>query len=102
MENKYKEMQKYSNLNKVIKNAIKYLGNEASVQISTNKNKKFMVFNPDKGKYIHFGAMFYEDFTKHQDEKRRQNYLKRSMAIKGNWKNNPYSSNNLSIHILWQ
>jgi len=45
--------------------------------------------------------MGYEDFTKHKNLKRRQNYLTRSTNIKGDWKKNKYSPNNLSIHILW-
>ena len=42
-----------------------------------------------------------EDYLYHQNEKRRTNYLKRSSNIKGNWKDDPYSPNNLSINILW-
>lgn len=45
--------------------------------------------------------MGYEDFTKHKNEERRQNYLNRANAIKGDWKKNPYSPNNLAINILW-
>ena len=33
--------------------------------------------------------------------KHRINYLKRSSKIKGNWKNNLYSPNNLSRKIIW-
>ena len=46
--------------------------------------------------------MLYEDYLKHNDETRKKNYLLRSGNIKGNWKNNPYSPNNLSRNILWQ
>jgi hypothetical protein len=45
--------------------------------------------------------MFYEDFTKHKDEKRRENYLKRTANIRGKWKDDPYSKNNLSRCLLW-
>jgi hypothetical protein len=45
--------------------------------------------------------MGYEDFTKHKDDKRRENYLKRTTNIPGNWKDNKYSPNNLSRNILW-
>ena len=44
----------------------------------------------------------YEDFTQHKNKDRQQNYLKRSSNIKGNWKNNKYSPNNLSMNILWK
>ena len=46
--------------------------------------------------------MLYEDYLKHNDETRKKNYLLRSANIKGNWKQNPYSPNNLSRNILWQ
>ena len=52
-------------------------------------------------KWINFGQLGYEDFTKHKDNERRDRYLKRATHIKGNWKNDKYSPNNLSIHILW-
>jgi len=41
------------------------------------------------------------DFTHHNDELRRQSYLKRSAGIRGNWKENKYSANNLSRSLLW-
>jgi hypothetical protein len=64
-------------------------------------NKKFMIMNDDK-KWIHFGQLGYEDFTKHLDEQRRELYLKRATKIKkGQWKTNIYSPNMLSIVLLW-
>jgi len=59
-----------------------------------------MVQDPT-GKWIHFGAMGYEDYTKHKDQTRRENYLNRSTNIKGSWKQNKFSPNNLAIHLLW-
>ena len=59
-----------------------------------------MVQDPDN-KWVHFGQMGYEDYTKHKDDDRRKNYLNRSSNIKGQWKSNKYSPNNLSIHLLW-
>ena len=60
-----------------------------------------MVLNPHTNKWVYFGQMFYEDFTKHKDEKRRENYLKRTANIRGKWKENPYSANMLARKILW-
>jgi len=58
--------------------------------------------NPEN-KYVHFGDKRYKDFTQDNKNKdRQQNYLKRSGNIKGNWKNNKYSPNNLSMNILWK
>jgi len=59
-----------------------------------------MVTRPD-GKIVHFGQMGYEDFTRHKDKIRRKNYLTRSRKIRGNWKSDKYSPNNLSINLLW-
>ena len=42
-----------------------------------------------------------EDYTKHQDLKRLNNYLSRATKIKGNWKKDKYSPNNLAINLLW-
>ena len=52
-------------------------------------------------KFIHFGQLGYDDFTKHKDEQRRQAYLARANKIKGNWIQDKYSPNNLSIKLLW-
>jgi hypothetical protein len=59
-----------------------------------------MIKTPE-GKWVHFGEIGFEDFTKHQDEKRKQQYLARATKIKGNWKDNKFSKNNLAIHLLW-
>jgi hypothetical protein len=83
------------------KNAIKYLGKKIDFKISDKKAKKFMVFNPEKNKWIYFGQMGYEDFLKHQDPIRRNSYLKRTANIKGDWKDDKYSPNNLARNILW-
>jgi hypothetical protein len=66
---------------------------------SSRKNKKYELWNGQKT--VHFGQMGYEDYTKHHNKNRRRNYLNRSKKIRGNWKFDPYSPNNLAIHILW-
>ena len=48
-----------------------------------------------------YGQMGYEDYTKHHNKSRRKNYLTRTKGMLGDWKNNKYSANNLSRHILW-
>jgi hypothetical protein len=89
-----------SDKQEVIKKAKNYLGSDVKIRPSTRKDKKFMVENP-KGKMVHFGAKGYDDFTKHKDDTRRQNYLSRATKIKGDWKKDKYSPNNLAINILW-
>lgn len=100
-EDKYKQLLKISNPDEANKNAKKYYKND--IYISTRKNKKYMILNPKNNKWIHFGSFSppMEDFLYHKNEERRRKYLKRAMNIKGDWKNNEYSPNMLSIIILW-
>jgi len=99
---KYTKLSHYSDPAIVMNNAKKYLGNDIKVYISTRPTKKYMIQRPDK-KFIHFGQFNppMEDFTKHQDKDRQRRYLARATNIKGNWKNDKYSANNLSLRILW-
>jgi hypothetical protein len=71
----------------------------AALYVSTRKNKKYALFNGCKT--THFGQLPYEDYTKHKNKTRRHNYLTRSQNIKGDWKRDSYSANNLAIHLLW-
>lgn len=75
-------------------------GDGAILFRSHNKNKKYAIKNPD-GYIVNFGQMGYEDHTYHQNPIRRMNYLNRSSNIRGNWRNDYYSPNNLSRRILW-
>ena len=85
----------YSNISQVQAMANKY--NIGKVYISTRKNKKYMVKKPD-GKMIHFGEIGYQDFTGHQDEKRRENFKNRNKK----WANaKKWTPAWLSYHILW-
>ena len=97
---KYDELLKNSNPNKVSKNALDYFGKAVPIYMSDKPNKKYMLKNP-QGKYVHFGDINYQDYTRTLDKEKQSKYLRRAMAIKGNWVNNPYSPNNLSLHILW-
>ena len=91
----------FSNPNIVFQKAKNYLGENVVIQLSDKPSKKYMVLNPITKTWIHFGQYGYEDFTKHHDQKRRENYLRRTQNIRGNWKNDKYSPNNLSRNILW-
>ena len=94
-------INEFSNPRIVFKKAKEYLGKDVIIRLSDKPAKKYMVFNPDTHKWVYFGQMGYEDFTKHQDPIRRNNYLRRTENMKGNWKQNIYSPNNLSRNILW-
>ncbi len=91
-------MNQVSDINKV--NKLSRMIYKKTVEPSTRKNKKYMIMNVDQ-KYIHFGDLRYEDYTKHQDKDRLKNYLRRATKIKGNWRKDKYSPNNLAINLLW-
>ena len=91
----------FSNSKIVFKKAKEYLGKDVIIRLSDKAAKKYMVFNPETHKWIYFGQMGYEDFTKHRDQIRREKYLRRTENMRGNWKENKYSPNNLSRNILW-
>lgn len=98
---KYELLLTVSNPEKVLQNAIKYFNNpNIELYISNGKQNKYMVYN-DNMKKINFGSIRYQDNSYHNDPIRRERYLKRANNIKGNWKDNKYSPNNLSINLLW-
>jgi hypothetical protein len=89
-----------SNYTKVRANFERYRGvDNVVLKRSEKADKKYKVIVDGK-RTVHFGSTM-EDYTKHGDEMRRKRYLARAKAIKGDWKSNKYSSNNLAIHLLW-
>lgn len=62
---------------------------------------------------VNFGSSIYNDYiiyrylerleilASDEAQRHRVNFLKRASHIKGNWKNNVKSKNNLSMSILW-
>ncbi len=96
-----KKLLKYSNPRKAQSMAYKYLGKSAKLYPARNSAKKYSIFDQKNKKWVNFGQIGYEDYTKHKDKKRRKSYLTRSRGMLGNWKKNKYSANNLSMHILW-
>jgi len=99
--NWFKNIKKVSNPDKALANTKKYLVKNTPLYPSEKSKFKYKVFNPNTNKFVYFGSMLYEDYLKHGDEIRKKNYLLRSGNIKGNWKDDKYSKNNLSRHILW-
>jgi hypothetical protein len=103
MENKYNELLKYSNPTKVKQKAVDIFGQDVKLAVSTRKQNKYMILNPHTNKWSHFGGFNppMSDYTKHRDPERRRRYLQRATAINGDWASNPYSSNSLSLSLLW-
>ena len=99
--NWYRNIKEVSNPDKALANTKKYLGKNAALYPSEKAKYKYKVFNPNTNKFVYFGSMLYEDYLKHGDEIRKKNYLLRSGNIKGNWKDDKFSPNNLARNILW-
>jgi hypothetical protein len=96
-----KKLLRYSNPIIAQHMAYKYLGKTAKLYPASNPQKKYKIYDKKHNKWVNFGQIGYEDFTKHKDKTRRKNYLTRTKFMRGDWKNNPYSANNLSRNILW-
>jgi hypothetical protein len=98
-----KRLYLYSNPRIAQINAYKYLGKNKTSKLYPAKNheKKYSIYDERNNRWVNFGQMGYQDYTKHRDKQRRKNYLTRTKFIKGNWRNNRYSANNLSRNILW-
>ncbi len=99
----------YSDFETVLSGAKYYYGEDVILKKSTRKTKKYMIFDPNNNKFVHFGAMGYLDFTKYVQlydletaNEHRTKYLRRAYLNKGDWKTNRYSANYLSMFLLWQ
>lgn len=97
----HKDIRKFSDPAQAQRMAYRYLGKTAKLYPSSNSQKKYDIYDPLNNRWVHFGQIGYEDYTKHKDKKRRKNYLTRSGKIKGDWKKNKYSANNLARRVLW-
>lgn len=77
------------------------------IEPSPRKGKKLRVTFRHEGRDIHidFGQKGYQDYTQHDDKKRRESYLRRSAGIKDKngrlTKDNPLSPNFWARRILW-
>ena len=95
------ELYKYSDPVEAQRKAFEYLGDYGQIYKSTNPKKKYMIYDIYNNKWVHFGQMNYEDYLHHKNYNRMLNYRRRATNINGEWRNNPFSPNNLSINILW-
>ena len=100
-ETRFKQLMSVSDPSIVKLNLKKYLGSTYDLYISDKLNKKYCIFDISTNQFIHFGDLRYQDFSKHHDIERRERYLKRALNMKGDWKNNKKSPNNLAINLLW-
>lgn len=94
-----KNINSISNPSVVFQKFQRYKGrDDATIALSPRPDKKYVVRVGNRS--IHFGSTL-PDFTQHHDQRRRERYLKRARGIKGCWRADKYSANNLAIHLLW-
>lgn len=96
---KLSDLVKISDPAEVKRRFEKYRGSaKAEISVSPRVDKKYMV--RVRGRIVHIGSTM-ADFTKHADEAKRKSYLARSAGIKGEWRDDKWSANNLSRALMW-
>jgi hypothetical protein len=100
--NKKNAVNKVSNPDIVLHNAVKYLGHfdNFDFDFSTRRNKKYMIrghFTNDK--WVHFGDINYQDYTITKNIEKRNKFLKRNH----HWitKYPEYSPAWFAYYLLW-
>jgi hypothetical protein len=94
---KAKEILKYSVPSIVFKKAREHGIDPKHIELSSRKTHKY-VYRPPNTAPVHFGAMFYEDYTKHKDRARLEAFHKRNHR----WMDAPKGSAAwLSWYLLW-
>lgn len=95
---KIEKLKTKSDIEEVVAKSKRIYGDDVILYVSDRKDKKYMILNPNTNKWIHFGSIDYEDFTKHGDEKRRERFQIRNHK----WSRAPkWSSAYASYYILW-
>jgi hypothetical protein len=100
MDEKYELVSQFSDPQKVFEKALRLFDDYyIDFNVSTRKNKKYMIkADFTDNKWVHFGQMGYEDYTKHNDAVRRNNFRKRNAS----WERGSVGSPSyLSYHLLW-
>lgn len=93
-----KNINLYSDPEIVFKLAKQIYGKNVHITLSTRKDKKYMILDPHTNKYIHFGQMGYEDYTKHKNKERRHKFLTRNKRFKDY---DMYTPAYMSYYLLW-
>jgi len=94
---KYEQLTRISDPYKVYNKFKSIYPCDSEIRISTRANKKYMIYDPEKGKWFHFGSTM-SDYTKHKDKKRRLNFLRRNKR----WSDAAiYSAAYASFTLLW-
>ena len=94
---KYEDLVLISDPYKVYTKFKKIYPCDSDIKISTRKNKKYMIYDPNIKKWFHFGSTM-TDWTRHGDTRRRINFLIRNKK----WADaDMYSAAYASFTLLW-
>ena len=94
---KYEDLILISNPYTVYTKFKKIYPSDSDIKISTRKTKKYMIWDPDKEKWFHFGSNM-SDYTRNGDTKRRLKFKTRNRR----WADaDIYSSAYASYTLLW-
>lgn len=97
---KLEQILPYTDPIMVERRAKQLYGRNVKIEYSTRKDKKYMIYDPNKNKWVHFGSMNppMEDYTRHKDEERRRRFQIRNHM----WASSPiYSASYNSYYLLW-
>ena len=94
---KYEDLVLISDPYKVYSKFKKMYPRDSDIKISTRKNKKYMIYDPNIKKWFHFGSTM-SDWTHHGDKQEKINFLIRNYI----WADaDTYSSAYASYTLLW-
>ena len=74
---KYEDLILISNPYTVYTKLKKIYPPDSDIKISTRKTKKYMIWDPDKEKWFHFGSSDYSDYTQLKDVRRQIIFFKK-------------------------
>lgn len=95
---KLEQIFPYSDPNIVFQRAKKLYGRDVKIEYSTRKDKKYMLYDPNKRKFFHFGQIGYQDYTKTGNEIQRLKFQMRNHRFASAPK---YSASYNSYYLLW-
>jgi hypothetical protein len=94
---KYEDLIEISDPYTVYTKFKKIYPHDSDIKISTRKKKKYMIWDPDKEKWFHFGSNM-TDYTFHKDLQRRLKFKTRNRR----WSDaNIYTAAYASYYLLW-
>ena len=96
------KLARVSNFKAVQRKANELLGDRfegrVPLELSTRSGKKYMIGIPGTRRKVHFGDLIREDFTKHRNQKRLNDFRRRNAK----WANASWDTPMwLSYHLLW-